>query len=292
MNRAPSGRIEARFFVPEEWDQVQCRLCPHLCSIAPSRIGMCGVRSNRNGALYLDSYGKIATRSIVLSADLPLYHFQPGARWLLLGMRGCNMRCPFCETHAYSQAGAVRTEHFLPEEVVELCRDEEVEGLSFGINEPAVALEYVIDCFAKAREVGLHTHMATSGLLSIEVFFEAIPLLSAVTFGLKGFDSRFLSMQCGGQQDVILQNIEAAVARRLNVEICFLVMADQPGWCKQAESFARRIAEISPRVPCILKRLDGAYMWEGMQSPAESLDHAREIVGAHLEHVHCHGEKK
>jgi pyruvate formate lyase activating enzyme len=43
---------EARLWRALDGGKVDCDLCAHLCRIAPSKFGVCGVRENREGKLF------------------------------------------------------------------------------------------------------------------------------------------------------------------------------------------------------------------------------------------------
>jgi len=112
---------EALYFDLVSEGGVQCSLCPCLCPISPSRHGQCGVRLNRNGKLYSMTYGRVSTEEIISIESLPLYHFYPGSKFLLIGTMGCTFHCPFCNTWRVSQSGT-RTRLVPPEELVKLAQ--------------------------------------------------------------------------------------------------------------------------------------------------------------------------
>ena len=58
--------------------KVKCTACRHYCKILPGKTGICGVRKNKDGKLYLLAYGKAAGVNIDPIEKKPLYHFLPG----------------------------------------------------------------------------------------------------------------------------------------------------------------------------------------------------------------------
>lgn len=286
MRDTTSRKMVARHCVSGEWDQVTCHICPHLCVVAPSRIGLCGVRSNRNGILYADSYGKIGPSQLVPSHALPLYHYRPSAQWLLVSMRGCLMRCPFCNTAQASQTGSVRSESVVPDELVKRAHEARAGGIAFGVNEPAIAHEYVVDVFRKARAAGLDTHLATSGSWMPGPFAEALDQTTALTVGLKGFDGDFLRQDCGGHLEVILENIETAIKERRAIEITYLVIEAHEDFLDQAERFAAWLAGVNHRVPVVLLAQEPAYLWESVKTSRDALLEARRILRRKVAHVY------
>ena len=86
---------EAKFWTLEG-DRVRCYLCPHHCSIADQKRGICGVRENRSQVLYSMNYGKISSANIDPIEKKPLFHFMPGSNVFSIGSIGCNFRCLHC----------------------------------------------------------------------------------------------------------------------------------------------------------------------------------------------------
>jgi pyruvate formate lyase activating enzyme len=251
----------ARHWSETSWDNVQCNLCPHQCSVAPSRSGACGVRSNRDGKFYVDTYGRITLREVVGGFQIPLFHFQPGLRWYKVGTKGCTMRCPFCNTYEYSQLGAKNTLPVTPEEVVELACMEECGGLVFGCNEPVVSHEFLIDVFRVARKTGLKTALQTNGTWLEDPFQEVLILTDAFCFGIKGFNSEEYSNNFGAQLECILQNIETAVFQNHHVEISYLVTTPEPDLAREEfQNFLQWLTKLDTSIPVILSGLTPGYL--------------------------------
>lgn len=263
---------QARFYEKTAWDAVTCRLCPHYCSIAPSRSGICGVRSNRNGELVVDSWGKATAVDHVQPEDLPLFHYRPGLSWVRLAGRGCTMRCPFCDRWRYSQAGGVRLMRFLPEEAVALALEGGSGGISFGVNEPAPMHEFVYDTFVGARAAGLETHVATGGMWSMNAVREMASVCSAFTFGLKGLSEDFHQNELGSDLGVVLSNIEMLSAIGAHVEVSWVLI---PG-ISDGEDHARTLVDflhgLESRPPVILLPYRPDYTWKERSRPATMED--------------------
>ncbi|MCB2154627.1 radical SAM protein [bacterium] len=283
-------RVEGRYYVVEEWDSVVCQICPHLCSIAPSRSGTCGVRSNRHGALYVDNYGKVASTEVVDASTLPLYHFRPADRWLLVGMKGCVMRCPFCNTYRYSQTGGVQTSGVAPKTLIDRALEASAIGIAFGINEPAVSHEFVVDTFKLAREAGLQTFLQTCGSWNHEPFREVLEFTDTITFGFKGFDAETLTRECGGHLDRVRQNLEVARTLGVHVETTYLVIDEYPTWREQLAAFGKWLAGVDTRIPVILLRLEPAFTWTAKTS-RETARQAHEELSHHLDFVYVDDEE-
>ncbi len=266
-----SSRHPARFYEPSAWDSVSCRLCPHLCSIAPSRSGVCGIRSNRGGELYLDVYGKISQAEPASAETIPLYHYKPDSLWLRVSGKGCTMRCPFCSTFKVSQTGGVTTRPATPEGLAEEALERNCIGISFGINEPAPMQEWVEDVFRAARERGLATHIETGGMWTCDHFREILPLTDAVTLGIKSLNSDFLQQQLGADKSTVLKNLQILLALKKHVEITWLVIPgrdESPG----AAELKALVESAEAEVPVILLPFEPSFTWRIQDHPPAELE--------------------
>lgn len=266
-------RYEAKFYESSSWDSVVCQLCSHRCAIAPSRSGQCGVRINRDGKLYLEHYGKLASMDVVYSENLPLFHYKPEINWMRLGSKGCTMACPFCSTAKYSQIGAVSTRPFSPTQIVEKALSVQCRGISFGVAEPASIHEYVEDVFATAKSHGVSTHVATSGMWSPEALRDIANHIDAVTIGLKGFDPNFYQRFLNGDFAEIIKSVEQLLLlETIHVEISYLLIPGITDNREQAESFRTFVEERAPQTPILIIPYRPDFMWKTQERPGDLQD--------------------
>ncbi|MBI1291634.1 radical SAM protein [bacterium] len=232
------------------------------------------MRTNRGGNLYLDLYGRLSHREPVYSDDLPLYHFKPGESWLQVGSRGCTMRCPFCNTWKHSQVAGSLAPPVSPEQIVEQAVAGRLSGISFGVNEPVHLHEFVYDTFVAAKQAGLHTHMATSGLWSEAPIREMAPVLDAVTVGLKGLNESFYQAELGGELPTVLEAITLLHALDVHLELTWLVI---PGCTdKQGEAVALMdfLSRLGTAPPIILVPYEPSFTWSN-EGNAATLEHLK-----------------
>ncbi|MFT4297856.1 MAG: hypothetical protein ACMXX5_01560 [Candidatus Woesearchaeota archaeon] len=76
--------------------KIECSACMHRCILSNGKKGICNVRQNKDGKLYLLVYGKAAALNIDPIEKKPLYHFFPGTSIFSIGTSGCNFKCKFC----------------------------------------------------------------------------------------------------------------------------------------------------------------------------------------------------
>ena len=95
---------EAMFYDKLNDNLVNCNLCSHRCSrIADSRMGICGVRENRDGKLYSLVYGKVVASAVDFIKKKPLFIFLPGSQSYSIATVGCNFHCDNCQNYDISQ---------------------------------------------------------------------------------------------------------------------------------------------------------------------------------------------
>jgi pyruvate formate lyase activating enzyme len=92
--------------------KVRCYACAHRCVIFPGVRGICQVRFNRDGVLYVP-YGYVGALQCDPIEKKPFYHVMPGGRALTFGMLGCDFHCSFCfpgETPVVTDQGVLSLE--------------------------------------------------------------------------------------------------------------------------------------------------------------------------------------
>jgi pyruvate formate lyase activating enzyme len=76
---------------------VRCYACGHRCLIREGREGICRVRFNRGGKLYVP-HGYVAALQVDPTEKKPFFHILPGSSTLTFGMLGCDLHCAYCFT--------------------------------------------------------------------------------------------------------------------------------------------------------------------------------------------------
>lgn len=92
--------------------RVRCYACAHRCVIFEGKRGICQVRFNRDGKLYVP-WGYVSSLGLDPIEKKPFYHVLPGARTLTFGMLGCDLHCPYCfspETPVTTERGVLSIE--------------------------------------------------------------------------------------------------------------------------------------------------------------------------------------
>jgi pyruvate formate lyase activating enzyme len=75
--------------------RVRCYACGHRCRIPEGRPGICKVRFNRGGTLYVPA-GYVGALQCDPVEKKPFFHVLPGSLALSFGMLGCDYHCAYC----------------------------------------------------------------------------------------------------------------------------------------------------------------------------------------------------
>lgn len=254
-----------------EHESQLCLLCPHFCSILSSRRGACGVRINKDGNLYTDIYGKITVCDPHFIEEIPIYHYNPGVKVMLTGFVGCNMRCPFCNTFVYSQIGGAKFDFLMPDELVKKCKDADIKGIIFGITEPIVNFEYLLETIMKSKDGGLFTGICTNALINPKALADIMEYTDIFLVGVKSWDEDYLLRKCGGKFREIMINIETLLKSNAHVEISYLLIPDETDKPEILEQFFSWLKSIKQNVPLHLISYETAYQYSIPSIPLKKL---------------------
>lgn len=243
---------EGELYRKLENDWVLCYACGHRCKIKPGRDGICRVRFNKGGKLYVPT-GYAAGIQLDPIEKKPFFHAFPGANALSFGMLGCDYHCSYCQNWLTSQvlrdpsANAV-PEFVEPEKIVELALVYKSPVLVSTYNEPLITSEWAVEILKLAKPYGIHGAYVSNGNATPEVIEFIRPYVDLYKVDLKGFDGKKYR-QLGGRLDVVLDAIRLLKEKGFWVEIVTLVVPgfnDSDGELKDIANF---IASVSPEIP-------------------------------------------
>jgi len=172
--------------------RVSCHVCQWRCVINPGRVGVCHMRVNRDGILYITNYGEVSSIAADPIEKKPLFHFHPGTNAFSLGSWGCNFHCQDCQNWEIACVDIPAGSRYLsPEREVELAQEHRCAGIAWTYNEPTISFEYTLDSARLARENGLYTAYVTNGYITPEALDTIGPYLDAWRVDVKGFSDDF-----------------------------------------------------------------------------------------------------
>jgi pyruvate formate lyase activating enzyme len=231
---------------------VRCVACGHRCLVRPGRRGICKVRYNRDGVLYVP-HGYVAALQCDPIEKKPFFHVRPGDHALTFGMLGCDLHCDYCQNWLTSQALRDRDAGVAPsamtaERLVALARRYGASVVASSYNEPLITAEWAVDVFAEARRAGLLTAFVSNGNATPEVLDYLRPLTDCYKIDLKTMSDRSYR-RLGGVLDNILEGIRMVHARGFWLEIVTLLVPGFNDDAGEVRSAAEFIASVSRDIP-------------------------------------------
>lgn len=219
----------------------------HHCQLEPGQYGACRARKNENGRVICANYGQAASLALDPIEKKPLHMFYPGNMILSVGSYGCNLRCPFCQNHEISMAGATDIDfvYLSPEFLVQKAAEYQAEGnigIAFTYNEPLVGWEYVYDTAKLIKKAGMKTVLVTNGTATPQILDKLLPFVDAMNIDLKGF-TRAYYQKLSGDLETVKEFIQTA-ASGCHVELTTLIVPGENDSITQMEEEARWIASV------------------------------------------------
>ena len=263
---------------------VQCFACGHRCLIRPDRRGICKVRFNREGVLYVP-WGYVGALQSDPTEKKPFYHLLPGSDTLTFGMLGCDFHCDYCQNWVSSQAlrdpasdvSGAYIQQVTPQEMMRygLQMGARVVGSSY--NEPLITSEWAAAVFEHAVAAGLKCVYISNGNATPEVLDYLKPYLVGFKIDLKTMQDRQYR-RLGGVLQNVLDTIQLAYERGLWVEVVTLVVPGFNDGTDELMDAARFITSVSPNIPWHVTAFRKNYkMIDPDDTTADTLIRAAEI---------------
>ena len=260
---------------------VRCVACGHRCLIKDGREGICHVRFNRGGTLYVP-HGYVAALQVDPTEKKPFFHILPGSNTLTFGMLGCDLHCGYCQNWLTSQTlrdeqAGVAPQLVTPDQMVQIGRRYGAQLFGSSYNEPLITSEWAVEVFKAATQAGFRCVYISNGNVTPEVLDYIQPYLVGYKIDLKSMRDKPYR-QLGTVLNNVLDGIRQVHARGLWTEIVTLVV---PGFNDSNEELwdaARFIASVSPDIPWHVTAFHPDYkMLEPDATTAETLLRAAEI---------------
>ncbi len=231
---------------------VRCFACGHRCPIPEGQLGVCKVRFNRGGTLYVP-WGYVAGVQCDPIEKKPFFHAYPGALAYSFGMLGCDLHCSYCQNWVTSQA--VRDPNAVspplgatPEELVRDAVRQGAKVMVSTYNEPLITSEWAVAVFKEAKAAGLKTGYVSNGNGTPEVLEYLGPYVDLYKVDLKSFDEQHYH-QLGGRMEPILRTIRSLHEMGFWVEIVTLVIQGFNDSDDELRRLAEFLAGVSQDIP-------------------------------------------
>src|SRR5680860_1436615 len=264
-------------------NKVRCEACYHHCLISDKKTGICGVRQNIDGNLYLLVYGRAISVNIDPIEKKPLFHFLPGQKAFSLGTMGCNFACDFCQNWEISQIprnlDLIHTgEEWEPKKIVKYCKDNKIPIIAYTYNEPSIWAEYALDTMKLAKKEGIKNIWVSNGFMSEKSLNLIAPYLDAINIDLKSFSNNFYQKICKGQLNPVKENIKKIWKIGVWEEVTTLIIPGVNDSEKELKQIAKFLVKISKDIPWHISAFYPCYkMLNIIPTPEETLISAYKI---------------
>jgi pyruvate formate lyase activating enzyme len=257
------------------WDKldnnrVRCYACGHCCPIPDGQPGVCKVRFNRGGTLYVP-WGYVAGVQCDPIEKKPFFHAHPGALAYSFGMLGCDLHCSYCQNWVTSQA--LRDPDALappldadPEMLVKDALAQGARVVVSTYNEPLITSEWAVAVFRHARQAGLLTAYVSNGNGTPQALDYLHPWIDLYKVDLKSFDDRHYR-ELGGRLQPILDSIRALHSMGIWLEIVTLLIPGFNDSDDELRTLTAFLADVSVDIPWHVTAFHQDYK---MTSPADT----------------------
>jgi len=243
--------------------RVRCLACAHRCSIADGAEGICRVRFNRAGVLWVP-HGWVNGVAVDPIEKKPFYHVLPGSATVSFGLLGCNFHCDFCQNWITSQAlreqaGEAVIRKVTAEQLGDICVEEGAPVLTSTYNEPLISAEWAAEAFREGKKRGIRGAFVSNGYATPEAIKYLRPFLDFWKVDLKSMNPETYRKTCGGVLKHVLDSIVAIHAAGYWTEIVTLVVPGMNDSDKELQETARFVASVSPDIPWHVTAFRGQY---------------------------------
>ncbi len=233
-------------------DKIECFACGHRCKIGNGKDGICKIRFNRDGKLYVP-YGYVNTLQVDPIEKKPFFHAFPGAKALSFGMLGCDYHCGYCQNWITSQAirdnnAIASIQNISPEQIIQYAQATNSAIITSTYNEPLITSEWACEIFKLAKQNKLFTSYVSNGNGTPEVIEFLLPYIDLYKVDLKGFDDKHYR-QLGGVLQNVLDTIDLLYRKNVWVEIVTLLVPDFNDSDDELRDIANFIASVSSNIP-------------------------------------------
>ena len=249
---ARTAEAASELVEPISRDRIKCYSCGHECPIPEGAVGVCKVRFNRGGRLYVP-WGYVGGIQCDPIEKKPFFHARPGALAFSFGMLGCDLHCSYCQNWVTSQA--LRDPHAVAPPIDAAPEPLVTEALRLGArvvvstyNEPLITSEWAVEIFRHARQAGLMTAFVSNGNGTERVLNFIRPHIDLYKVDLKSFDDKHYR-QLGGRLDPILFTIRRLHEMGVWVEIVTLLIPGFNNSRDELERLTSFLASVSPDLP-------------------------------------------
>ena len=272
--------IESRLYEKCK-DYVVCKTCNHYCKIRNGQWGICRVRENKDEKLLVHNYGIVTSVALDPIEKKPLHNYKPGTKVLSFGGISCNFRCIFCQNFeiSFADLNYPYIKEISPENVLELARNYNADGVAWTYNEPSIWYEYTVDCNKLLKREGYFTLYVTNGYSSEEAIVGISKYLDAANIDVKAFNEKFYLKLCKAKLENVLKSVKKFYKSGVFIELTYLLIPGENDSKDEVSAFAEWVCSLDRKIPVHFSRFHPDYkMLNKPTTPLETLEMAVEVA--------------
>ncbi|PIQ97264.1 MAG: AmmeMemoRadiSam system radical SAM enzyme [Nitrospinae bacterium CG11_big_fil_rev_8_21_14_0_20_56_8] len=257
-----------------------CTACGHLCKLRPGQRGVCKVRFNRDGTLYVPFNYAAGINNDPIEKK-PFFHVLPGSLAMSFGMLGCDFKCAYCQNWLTSQTlrddeATLSQTPITATRICDLALRHGSRTVVSTYNEPLITSEWAVEVFREARGRGLITGYVSNGHGTPEVIEYLRPWVDLYKIDLKSFSEKNYR-RLGGNLPAVLDTIRRVYEVGFWTEIVTLVVPQYNDSDAELRQMAEFIASVSVDIPWHVTAFHPDYkMNDRTRTPPATLLRARE----------------
>ncbi|PKM51816.1 MAG: AmmeMemoRadiSam system radical SAM enzyme [Firmicutes bacterium HGW-Firmicutes-7] len=263
---------------------VECKLCPHNCTIQENKVGRCKVRQNIKGKLYSLNYNQVSTIQVDPIEKKPIMNWMSGSEIFSVGSYGCNFHCGFCQNHSISLA-LPDTIHISPEEIVAQALSLGLPSIAYTYNEPTVFYEMMLETAKLANEKGLKNVIVTNGFINQAPLMEILPYIDAMNIDLKAYDDPSYHNLGGKTVEDVLETIKLA-SKYCHVEVTMLIVPTINDDPKKFEELLCKLKKEAPNIVIHLSRYFPRYQYDEPATEIMLMIEFKDIAEKYFKYVY------
>lgn len=244
--------IKGKLYEKLRSNKVRCYACGHRCLIPDHRPGICKVRFNEGGTLYVP-HGYIGVLQCDPIEKKPFFHAMPGTDALSFGMLGCDFHCAYCQNWITSQtlrdpSAGVPLREMSASRLAGIAEIQHASTIASTYNEPLITSEWAVEVFHEAKRKGFLTAYISNGNGTPDVLNFIRPFVDLYKVDLKGFNDPAYR-QLGGVLGNVLDTIQNLKSLGFWVEIVTLLIPGFNDAPEEIRELTKFLASVDPLMP-------------------------------------------
>lgn len=242
-------------------DRVICSLCHHQCLISPDGVGLCKVRQNKEGKLYVLNYPKIVQEYVSDIEKIPFLHFFPGSKAYVIESIGENLS---------PREVSAKPKKATPEQLVKRALRSDCKSVVFSHNEPTMNMEMVLESAKFARSNKVKCAIKTNGYVQDRALKDLIKTVHAINLTLPTANKDDFYELTGGRLHHVVKNLQ--------------VLAKSTTWLEVSTELNEKNSSTGEmqKLVDLMSSVDKAIPWH-LSSPPEFQDRVLQLKNLALE---------